>query len=68
MWGAENAPGNVRRQGAESGCHPALDLPAALGLGLRGSGARSLDGAVRLWVLQRYAHVHGAGDCHHDAF
>ena len=58
----------VRRcAGSGAGGHPAVDLQAALELGLPRHPFPSRRGAVRLRLLRRHAHIHSLGANHHGA-
>ena len=57
--------GLCRNSGAETGRDSALDLQAALELGLSRDAVPSGRGSVRLWLLQRNAHLHRPGP-HYD--
>ena len=48
--------------------NPPVDLPAPLALGLSRDPVASRRCPVRLRLLQRHAHLHGAGACDHGAF
>ena len=63
----EHLPGVRRDTEPESGCHPIVDLQAALELGLPRHALPPWRGAVRLWILQRNADLYGPGPHHHDA-
>lgn len=56
------------RAGAAPGRHSALDVPAALALGLLWNPLFPRRGPIRLWLLQRHAHLYGAGAGHNGAF
>ena len=64
QYALHHLAGVCRSRGAKAGGHTAVDLQAALALGLSGSG-HSLDRAVCLWFLQRYVYLHSAGPGHH---
>ena len=50
-----------------TGGNAAVDIQAALALGVSWHAVSPRRGAVRLWVLQRDAHLHRAGADHHGA-
>lgn len=56
------------RAGAAPGRHSALDVPAALALGLLWNPLFPRRCPIRLWLLQRHAHLYGAGAGHNGAF
>ena len=51
----------------QAGGNAAVDIQAALALGVSWHAVSPRRGAVRLWVLQRDAHLHRAGADHHGA-
>ena len=56
-----------RRAQPATGGNAAVDIQAALALGVSWHAVSPRRGAVRLWVLQRDAHLHRAGADHHGA-
>lgn len=64
----EHISGLCQRAGAAPGRHSALDVPAALALGLLWNPLFPRRGPIRLWLLQRHAHLYGAGAGHNGAF
>ena len=63
----EHLSGLCRDPGVEAGRNPALDMEAAVELGLSRNVAPPGRGAVCLRILQRDAHLHGAGAYHYGA-
>ena len=65
LWNTYLVLAGVRDLG--QGGHPAVDLQAALELGLPRHPFPSRRGAVRLRLLRRHAHIHSLGANHHGA-
>lgn len=64
----QHVSGVFRRIGLKAGCNAFMDVSAALALGLPWAGRPTRRGAVCLWLLQRHAHLYGAGAGHNGAF